>query len=126
MVGKGPTKGEQGTFALVFGLDQVIFKFTVLVPRYKGMDSILSFQAKANTLFFQKGQINILIGYVQSKKLTGQVLQKPKGFPLGKILHILFIGIGFPFKTYILVGTVTVQIQYRTQQPFGNIKNIKR
>jgi len=57
----------------------------------------------------------MLVGDVQSKELTRQVLQKTKGFPFGKILHILFMGIGLTLKANVLIRSVTVQIQQRTQ-----------
>lgn len=68
----------------------------------------------------------MLIGNVQSECLSRQVLQEPKPFPLGKILHIPFIGIGLAFKTDVLVGTVAVQVQGGTQQPFRKIKDVER
>ncbi len=68
----------------------------------------------------------MLIGYVQFRKLTGQVLQKSEKSTFGKILHILFIGIGLTFKTDVLVSSVTVPIKYRTEQPFRNVEDVKR
>mgnify|MGYP003665266999 CR=1 FL=1 len=74
MIGKGPPKGEQSFFALFFSFEQVVFKLTVFVARNKWMNGIFPFQVEVNTLFSEKGHIYMLIGYVQSKKLTGQVL----------------------------------------------------
>ena len=36
------------------------------------------------------------------------------------------MGIGLTLKADVLVRSVTVQIQQHTQQPFRNVKNIKR
>ena len=90
------------------------------------MNGIFPFQVEVNTLFSEKGHIYMLIGYVQSKKLTGQVLQKTKGFAFRKILHILFIGIGLTFKTNVLIGAVTIQVKYGAEQPFRNIPKVKQ
>ena len=66
MIGKGPTKGKQGVFALFFGFKQVVFELPVFVSGNKRMDGILPFQVELNALFAEKGRVYMLIGYVQS------------------------------------------------------------
>ena len=108
MVGKGSSKGEQGGLALILGFQQIVFELAVLVSRNQGMNGIFPFDVQGHLFFIKNGRLYFLIGCFQIGALSRQVVDKTKDFSLGKIVHVLLIGIGLTLKTDVLIGAVTI------------------
>ena len=111
MVGKGSTKGEQGILTLILGFQQIVFELSEFISWNEGMDGVFPFDKQGHLFFIKNGRLYFLIGCFQIGALSRQVVDKAKGFSLGEIVHVLLIGIRFPFKTDVLVGAVAIQIE---------------